>query len=235
MGWMEKRVARCHLYGILALCFYEPTAKLIHYLISNNLVDDFRQYFEVLDIEGIENDLNAMKGFDQDHQKNDPDSIWRLCNAEYMRLFVGPGCPPCPPYESVYRADVPVERRGLLMGDAAVEVLKKYVKAGLNIAPDHNDLPDHISTELEFMYFLCKEELAAWETGDYEKWKKWLIMQEEFLTEHLNVWVPSFSKEVEKASNDRFYLGAVSLCRTHIRQDVRVTSRINGMIKQCLR
>jgi len=37
---------------------------------------------------------------------------------EYERLFVGPGQVPCPPYESFWREDVPVDIRRTLMGRA---------------------------------------------------------------------------------------------------------------------
>lgn len=222
LEWIEKVRARRELYRLLALCLYMPAERFIADLISSNLVDDFRKHFAVLHIKGIENYLKNIESFTRDHQEKDLASIEASCCAEYMRLFVGPGPVPCPPYESVYRADVPAERRGLLMGDAAAAVQKKYGKAGLKIAPDYTDLPDHISTELEFMYFLCGEELAAWEYGDYEKGRKYRIMQQNFLAEHLNVWVSSFSKAVEKATNNKLYLSIVSLCSTYISQDSEV-------------
>ncbi|MFH0812962.1 MAG: molecular chaperone TorD family protein [Pseudomonadota bacterium] len=224
--WIDKTEARCCVYGLLTLCFCEPTAKLIHDLVNSNLIAAFRECFEVLKVAGIEDTFEAMEAFHQVHQEHDAESIWRLCNAEYMRLFVGPGHLPCPPYESVYRTDVPAERRGLLMGKAAIAVQKKYKKARLGITPDHTDLPDHISTELEFMYFLCKKELEAWEKGDYEKGKEWLMIQQEFLTEHLDVWVSAFSRAVEKASDNPFYLGIASLCRTHISLDIERVKKV---------
>lgn len=224
--WINKTQARSHVYALLAMCFCEPTLKLIHDWLDNDLIEAFKESLEVLQVAGLDDVFEQMEKFRQSHQDQDKESLRSLFMLEYMRLFVGPGHLPCPPYESVYRTDVPADRRGLLMDDATIEALKKYRKAGLDIAPDHTDLPDHISTELEFMYFLCTREYEGWEENDYEEGKKWLAMQRLFLSEHLSNWVPVFSKSVEKASENPFYLGIASLCRTHISLDIERVKKV---------
>ena len=53
---------------------------------------------------------------------------------EYERLFVGPGQVPCPPYESFWREDVPVDIRRTLMGPCTAELRGLYQELGLEIS-----------------------------------------------------------------------------------------------------
>ncbi|MER3486388.1 MAG: hypothetical protein C4345_10855, partial [Chloroflexota bacterium] len=66
---------------------------------------------------------------------------------EYVRVFCrNPDGPVCFPYASAYltaSGDAP----GLLIA----EVVRYYATAGLDIAPDAHESPDHVSVELEFM------------------------------------------------------------------------------------
>ena len=45
---------------------------------------------------------------------------------KYERLFVGPGQVPCPPYESFWRGDVPVDIRRTLMGPCTADLKRPY-------------------------------------------------------------------------------------------------------------
>jgi len=69
--------------------------------------------------------------------------------VEYARLFVGPFHVEAPPYGSVY-----LETNGRLMGESTIAVKKFYQKYGLELDQDFSELPDHISAELEFVYYL---------------------------------------------------------------------------------
>jgi TorA maturation chaperone TorD len=70
----------------------------------------------------------------------------------YVRTFLN-GMPSviAPPYESLYVADE--ERLGVL---AAVKEF--YERCGVDLSEEFHDMPDHISTELEFMHYLCVEQ-----------------------------------------------------------------------------
>ncbi len=102
--------------------------------------------------------------------------------AEHTRLFIN-SFPtlPTPPYESAYR-------EMLLMGDYAEEVGKYYSLYNLEVP---EDLPDHISYELDFMRFLLEE-------GDLE-------LAREFFEEHILQWVPDFASDLKNESRLKFY------------------------------
>ncbi len=93
---------------------------------------------------------------------------------EYERLLVGPGRAPCPPYESLWRADQPRREQGRLMGAAAGDVVRIYGKLGLQMRTNAHELPDHLAVELEALAYafehergesaadLARSHLAAW-------------------------------------------------------------------------
>jgi len=137
-----------------------------------------------------------------------------LCTLEieYNRLFVGPGRPQAPPYESVYR-----DSRGLVMGPTARDVERRYAEAGLALAPDHHDLPDHVATELGFMAYLAMRETEA----QGEEALAWLNTQREFLQDHLTVWLPRFCQRVREVSRHPFYAALAGLTSTFVNLDVQ--------------
>ncbi|MFY9141159.1 MAG: molecular chaperone TorD family protein, partial [Thermacetogeniaceae bacterium] len=74
--------------------------------------------------------------------------------VEYCRLFVGPGRVEVPPYESVYHGHDSTMQQGLVMGPVTLEVKELYYEAGLQLAADFSDMPDHIAVETLFLAYL---------------------------------------------------------------------------------
>jgi TorA maturation chaperone TorD/Pyruvate/2-oxoacid:ferredoxin oxidoreductase delta subunit len=108
----------------------------------------------------------------------------------YNRLFYGPGKPLVPPYASAY-----IYPQGqLVMAQPAMDALKLYRKEGLEIAENFYDLPDHLILELEFMSFLCEQEVSA------DLPKKWWEKQYQFLIYHLLWWLPAFVDSLQESA-----------------------------------
>lgn len=174
-------------YELLALAFSYPQEELISAIQT-----------------GIYDDLFASSA---------PDNI-RLeeLEVEYCRLFVGPGHVEVPPYESVYRQhDISIQA-GLVMGESAVEVKEKYQQAGLQIAEDFHDMPDHIAVEILFLAYL--EAMASIHPEDsYQEYKQ------RFINEHLGQWVEPFAREVREHSRHPWYTFASYLLTDLIPQE----------------
>ncbi|MFQ5540273.1 MAG: molecular chaperone, partial [Candidatus Binatia bacterium] len=64
--------------------------------------------------------------------------------------------------------------------------------------------PDHISTEMEFMYYLAFQYLKTGESRLVENQKKF------FLT-HMNSWVPKFASDIVQSKIHPFYSSLASL------------------------
>jgi TorA maturation chaperone TorD len=123
----------------------------------------------------------------------------------HNRLFVGPLPPLAHPYESVYRTP---EAR--LMGEVTTQVRRAYAEAGLAIAEECRQLPDHLTIELEFMAFLANEEANALEQRNDDLACAILERQAAFLRDHLTRWVPEFSHRVVSAGESDFYSTAAT-------------------------
>lgn len=115
----------------------------------------------------------------------DPVSLHPL-RAEYTRLFVGPGEPLAPPYESLYR-----DEGGQLLGPTASAVVAWYRTYDVGLHPEVRDLPDHVAAELEFLAHLHRR-------GETDA-------AEQFVAEHLGQWVGTFLDAVRASAREPFY------------------------------
>ena len=105
----------------------------------------------------------------------------------YARLFLGPFEVLAPPYESMY---LDPEQR--LMGRVSQAVAEAYTNAGLGPGSGPKEVPDHITLELEFMYFLGFQAIA---TDD----SLWSERRQQFWRIHLGRWLPDLSKNMAQA------------------------------------
>jgi TorA maturation chaperone TorD len=132
---------------------------------------------------------------------------------EHLRLFVGPGRVPCPPYEAVYRKDRPDFEKGLVMGPSTADVRRAYSAAGLDLSKTYTDLPDHITAEMEFMQFLCAEETRLAQQGNNEEAAKMRGMQREFQKNHIAHWVGDFADCILRSTTLPFYRATASVLK----------------------
>ncbi|HXY44942.1 MAG TPA: molecular chaperone TorD family protein [Acidimicrobiales bacterium] len=119
---------------------------------------------------------------------------------EHERLFIGPGNVPCPPYESYWREDVPVEVRCSLIGPCATDLRRLYGELEIELSTAEGELPDHIAVELEALaYALSFEETYP--------------VARSLFFDHLRHWLPPLCRAVAKEAEQPFYreLGTVTL------------------------
>ena len=110
---------------------------------------------------------------------------------EHERLFVGPGPVPCPPYESFWREDVPIDVRRSLMGPCTADLRRLYAELGLEMAPV-GELPDHIAVELEALSYALSSE-----TGHAQA--------RAIFFDHLRRWLPRLCRAVAHEADAQFY------------------------------
>lgn len=194
---------RSQLYAALAQAFHQPemsTGKYGEY----SLIQLLQRSAPTLDAEALGPAVERLIGALEITQGQAEQALHAL-EIEYNRLFVGPGRPQAPPYESFYR-----DRWGVLMGPSARDVERRYARAGLTVKPDHHDLPDHVATELGFMAYLVMREGEA----KGEERRVWLDRQRSFLRDHLSVWLPLLCRRVKEASRHPFYTALAELTET---------------------
>lgn len=200
---------RSQLYVALAQAFREPEASSgKHWEYS--LLQLLQQSALTLDPEALGSAVGRLVDALEITQGQAEQALHAL-EIAYNRLFVGPGRPQATPYESFYR-----DKWGLLMGPSARDVERRYREAGLKLAADHRDLPDHVATELGFMAYLSMREAEA---VDGER-GAWLEKERSFLRDHLSVWLPLLCHRVKKASRHPFYTALAELTETFVRADM---------------
>ncbi len=145
--------------------------------------------------------------------------------VEYVRLFgVGMGGTPAMPTESVYR--VPTGDGGI--ADFISTLQGEYRSMGL-VSVDSVESPDHISTEMEVMSYLCGVEAEAWESEQSRLAVESLGVEARFLKGHLGIWVPVFAERVRAANADGFYGRLIDLLHAYV---VHETDYVHSIVKR---
>jgi DMSO reductase family type II enzyme chaperone len=201
---------RSQLYTTLAQAFQKPEPASGEDE-EDSLIQALKRAALALDAQGLGSAVERLVGALEITQDQAEQALHTL-EIEYNRLFVGPGRPQAPPYESFYR-----DKWGLVMGPAARDVERRYAEAGLAMAPDHHDLPDHVATELGFMAYLAMQEAEA---RDEER-QIWLRRERLFLRDHLSVWLPLLCRRVKEASRHPFYTALAELTEMFLSLDMQ--------------
>ena len=138
--------------------------------------------------------------------------------SEYIRLFdVGAAGPPCPLYGGVYVGD-----RMKVMEDAT----RFYNFFGLRLSPEMRELPDHITTELEFLHYLTFREAEARQHGVDSL--SLLRAERDFLARHLCRWVPQLQARLTKQTTPPFFAALVQFAATFFAQDRQYAAAAAG-------
>lgn len=205
-------VARMLIYRFLAQAFSYPEPAVMEILKDNKLWDELKSAGDTLNLEAGQI-LNEARAFTNQY-KDDMRKLLYDLQIEYTYLFIN-AVPhvPAPPYESVYLG------QGRLMGEPVSEVIANYREGGLNINKDHDVLPDHIATELEFMFYLVRQEAIAGKSTQENSADLWRQRQSRFFSNHLSRWVPPFSEKVKNSHRKVFYRLMSELLETYIKTE----------------
>ena len=196
----QAAAARSRLYRILALAFEFPDEDLYGAVRDGALEAAIAQIRSALPY-----DLPAAAPLGPDAL----DRSYGDFEAEYIRLFdVGAAGPPCPLYGGVYAGD-----RMKAMEDAT----RFYNFFHLRLSPQVRELPDHITTELEFLHYLTFREAEAHEHGHDPA--SLLRAERDFLARHLCRWVPRLQARLAKQSTCPFFPALVDFAANFFAAD----------------
>lgn len=180
--------ARSRAYAVLAQLFEYPDAARLERIRSGAAADELAQA-----LKGI--DAAVVTGVDWAVLRDAGDSD--VLAIEFTRLFdAGPsGTPPCPLYGGTY---------GGARMKTMEEVVRFYGHFGLELSDNPRELPDHLSTQLEFLHFLAFRETEALESGaDAGPWRR---AQRDFIQRHPGRWVPELRQRLEQAQAMRLFI-----------------------------
>jgi putative dimethyl sulfoxide reductase chaperone len=185
----SAQMARADCCRLFAACFYPPDKKL---LLEEALTDNLQAQ---LKLACPQTTLPAAPG--RHHLENDGHMA---LSVAYTRLFLGPPEMLAPPYASFY-----LEKDGALMGPSSIKIAKFYDRAGLRINDDFNDMPDHITVMLEFLYYLLFQESLAQIDGTPEQRQVLESTMIAFVNECMMPWIARFCERITAADEHPFY------------------------------
>lgn len=137
---------------------------------------------------------------------------------EHTRLFeVGTSGPPCPLYGGLYH--------GARM-KTMEETVRFYEHFGLGLSEEPRELPDHLTTQLEFVHFLAFREAEALESGDDAG--PWRRAGRDFVARHPGRWVPKLLSRLAGASPDPWHAALFDLLSRWLALDLRHLERVAG-------
>jgi len=200
--WAEDSRTRQGLYRFIGVALRPPDSYRLGMLAAS------RCYFTGRELDRFAYS-RAWRRFDEHLDGGAP---LQSLEVEYVRLFgVGLSGTPAMPTESSYR--VPARDGGI--ADFISKIQREYRAMGL-VSAGKAEAPDHISTEMEVMSYLCGVEADAWESGQGTQALENLGLEARFLERHLAVWVPVFSRRVRAATPSGFYESLIDLLHAFV-------------------
>jgi len=148
-------------------------------------------------------DVSAVKAFESIKaglaSYADRRALYENLEEEYVRLFINDrqGLSTLP-YASCH-VELASGEKALLMGEPALEMRQRFQSKGLSTAEDIGEPPDHLSIELEYLYFLLNK---GWADNDDQL----LTEASSFAVEVMLPWLLKLEKElVVQKPPSRFY------------------------------
>lgn len=200
-------LAQCQAgaYAIVSRLFRTPleTSELLE-LRDGDTLSHLAEYTGVLGLESS----SAITTMRLVLASDDMESVTRRLNIEATRLFhVHLPEPPAVPFESVWR-----EPDRLTMGRSALLVAEIYRRNGAHIGHGYGDAaPDHVAREMEFVSHAAREEALALERGDSIAADRWVGVAEDFVGQHLRMWLPRFFAAIRNDNSSEFFCAVADL------------------------
>ena len=149
---------------------------------------------------------------------------------DYVRAFIGytgDHASAAYPYESVYRSE-----KHLLMQESRDEVLACYRAAGLEKDEGWREPEDHVALEFEYMQATAGRTAEALRAGETPLAQDLLRDQSHFLQDHINAWVPGFTRDVERCAATDFYRGFALVTRGYLACEMELFGELAGQAEQ---
>jgi DMSO reductase family type II enzyme chaperone len=182
----QRAAARSRLYGLLATAFSFPDEEFYQACRDGTLASTIEEVCLLLPYDLTAARTPGLSCIEQSYGEFE---------SEYIRLFdVGAAGPPCPLYGGVYIGD-----RMKIMEDAT----RFYNFFELHLSPEMRELPDHITTELEFLHYLTFRETEAHQRGNDPG--SLLRAERDFLARHLCRWIPKMQARLGKQTTYPFF------------------------------
>lgn len=130
---------------------------------------------------------------------------------DFTQLFIGPHRIPAPPWESSYKNE------RLLFSTTTSEIQQLYQQYGFELDSKEYEAADHLGFELDFIYHLNNQIITQDLTTT--QLKENLMIQLQFIQQHLLSFIHNFTVNVKKHALTDFYKNLVLFCCAFIQDD----------------
>lgn len=143
--------------------------------------------------------------------------LLRQLRPEATRLFVGAPEPACSPYEGVWRAHADGVQALLFVNPHSMDVERFCKSCGLGRPEGTNEPLDHIATEMELLQYLASLEAGIVASAPESPAPDQLpggsaaAAFAQFVSEHVETWVPDFAASLLEEARQPFYRAAAQL------------------------
>ena len=196
---LPKRQRQALLTAIKSMCriFWGPDDRFCESVKKGSFLSPF-EALSTLMIFHPPDILDRIRDVADNH--SDVPSLCSDLEEAYVRLFISTrGGIVAPLYQSCYEYE-----NAPLLGVAAGDMQKRFESKGLALTENVNEPPDHISIELEYLYFLL-------ETGWAGENRELLDEALSFTADNLIPWLTQFSDRLAAETAGRFYAIMTSL------------------------
>jgi len=201
VGREDLLTGRLVVYSDLAQCFSYPAKPAIALLKGE--MEDHLPFYDLVGLD-LKPRLDAIKEWMRSYEE--VGDMWLDLRREYTRLLIIAN--PKVPCGCMVPSNM--EEDWLVWGKTTVDAEKLYADAGLRHS---EDIPEYFAAELEFMWYLIREEikarggtLAEGSSGvNVEKAEKMADLQRTFLKEHIGVRYEKFLEKMRSAARSVFY------------------------------
>ena len=213
-------LSRSYLYALFYKAFGgQPTAEFIDILSSDETLDALDEYSgESTTLSELGRALRAMR------DETDVDLLWRL-EAEFTRWFEGPGDLPAAPYQSPYVSGKPA-----LFQVSTLAVRKAFEAGGYRIRRFKRVPDDDVSAMCLFLFKPSERTLRAFRLGDGDAAISLLERQREFLSTHMNNWLPMYAGKADRAGDGELYPLLIKSACTFARIDQNFTVQAKAWV-----
>lgn len=199
-SWQEVWQIREKIYAFLGNCLLEPIQSGNNPALSqetwrNFPVEAANEHMKA----GLEKLLKCIASLESLPAENAIEEVL----AEYTGLFIGPGIPKAPLWESLYRTE---ER--LLFGWTALEVREALNLQGWEIVDKDRQPEDHLGYEL---MFLAASSQKLQDTSLIDQHSQLIRNQVDFINRHLLSWIPELCRDAENHGRVGFCGGLIEL------------------------
>lgn len=186
---------RYSLLRIIQILLQEPMS---HEIIALLKAPETRACIELFSTENPDMDIFLDK-LDEVAASNS-DTFCNEARREYNMLFVGPGKPAAPFWESVY-----LDERELLFLPSTSDVRMRYAAEGFMVAGNEKQTEDAVHYQFDFLASLAWKMSEALSTGALDELSRLARVSFDFESDHMLNWLPKMAQRASDHSTCYFY------------------------------